>query len=307
MTIIEGMEDNRARHLKNWLAVAQEEENEEAERQILGVIKREKERAIWRWLTRYAMASKSGGSVRLVQVEDADGNIEVFSSQDEVHEAIWSNIYRKRFYLAEEAPICNGTLREVFGYNADWIAGDEVLEGTYWYEPDFDESTREICEELTAIRDMIPADSVSDTIRCGDWGKFWSRAREETSSSESGLHLSHYKAGAVSPLISHYHSVKASVTLKTGYGLERWLRGMSVMLEKVPGCQLITKLCLILLMEADFNCVNKIIYGTRMLNNVRQYGLMPDEVFSERNRTADEGSLSKVLFYDISVKQDFQQ
>ena len=79
------------------------------------------------------------------------------------------------------------------------------------------------------------------------------------------------------------------------------------MLEKVPGCQLITKLCLILLMEADFNCVNKIIYGTRMLNNVRQYGLMPDEVFSERNRTADEGSLSKVLFYDISVKQDFQQ
>ena len=53
-------------------------------------------------------------------------------------------------------------------------------------------------------------------------------------------------------------------------------------------------------MEADFNCVNKIIYGNRMLTNVRKFGLMPDEIFSERNRTAEEGSLTKVLFYDIT-------
>ena len=72
-----------------------------------------------------------------------------------------------------------------------------------------------------------------------------------------------------------------------------------MMLQKVPGCHLISKLRSILLMEADFNCANKIIYGTRMLNNVRKYGFMPDEVFSERNRMAEEGSLSKVLFYDI--------
>lgn len=46
--------------------------------------------------------------------------------------------------------------------------------------------------------------------------------------------------------------------------------------------------------------LHKIIDGTRMLNNVQQYGLMPDEVISECNCTVDEGSLSKVLFYDIS-------
>ena len=71
------------------------------------------------------------------------------------------------------------------------------------------------------------------------------------------------------------------------------------MLEKVPGCTLISKLRSILLMEADFNCVNKIIFGSRMLGNVRQQGLMLDEIFSERNRTAEEGSLAKVLFYDV--------
>ncbi len=67
----------------------------------------------------------------MVQVRDEDGNIEEFTMQEEVHEAIWSNIYQKCFYLVEEAPICHSPLRETFGYNADSLAGDEVLEGSY--------------------------------------------------------------------------------------------------------------------------------------------------------------------------------
>jgi hypothetical protein len=43
------------------------------------------------------------------------------------------------------------------------------------------------------------------------------------------------------------------------------------MLEKIFGCSLITKLRLILLMEADFNSTNKVIYGIYMLANVRKY------------------------------------
>jgi hypothetical protein len=36
-----------------------------------------------------------------------------------------------------------------------------------------------------------------------------------------------------------------------------------------------------------------------VLANVRKYKLMPEEVYSVRNRLADDGTLSKVLFYDI--------
>ena len=52
-------------------------------------------------------------------------------------------------------------------------------------------------------------------------------------------------------------------------------------------------------MEGDFNATNKIGYGIRMMSNVRKYRLMPDEIYSERNRLANDGTLSKVLFYDI--------
>jgi hypothetical protein len=269
-----------------------------AEHHLLGIIKREKERSFWQKL-KYTMGKKSGGSVQAVQVEDTEGNIEVLNTQAEIHEAIWSNIHRKRFYLADEAPICNSPLREIFRYNADTEAGEEVLSGTYEFEPGFDDATMRICQEVAAIREVVPADSVDAIVRKGDWSSYWSKAREETSSSESGLHFSHYKADAGSKTISHFHAIKASVMLKDGWGYARWGRGMSVMLEKIPGCQRIDKVRSILLMEADFNCVNKIIFGSRMLANVRRHGLMPDEIFSERNRTAGEGTLSKVLFYDV--------
>ena len=36
-----------------------------------------------------------------------------------------------------------------------------------------------------------------------------------------------------------------------------------------------------------------------MLDNVRKYNLIPEEIFSEQNRMADDGTLAKVLFYDI--------
>ena len=71
------------------------------------------------------------------------------------------------------------------------------------------------------------------------------------------------------------------------------------MFKKMFGCSLVTKLGSILMMEADFNFANKTIYGGRMLDNVRKYNLMPEEIFSEQNRMADDGTLAKVLFYDI--------
>ena len=85
----------------------------------------------------------------------------------------------------------------------------------------------------------------------------------------------------------------------SGIRLDRWSEGLSVMLEKAFGERLVSKLRAILLMEADFNAANKIVYGERMLSNVRRHKLMPDEIFSEKGRMADDGGLSKVIFYDI--------
>ena len=56
-------------------------------------------------------------------------------------------------------------------------------------------------------------------------------------------------------------------------------------------------------MEADFNDANKIVYGNQMLANTNKYKLMPEDIFSERNRMADGGGLAKVILYDIVRQQ----
>ncbi len=64
--------------------------------------------------------------------------------------------------------------------------------------------------------------------------------------------------------------------------------------------RLVSKLRAILLMEADFNVMNKEVYGVRMLDMARKYKLVPEEIFSEKNHMADDGGLAKTLFYNIA-------
>ena len=75
-----------------------------------------------------------------------------------------------------------------------------------------------------------------------------------------------------------------------------WLVGH---VGKQLGCTLVNKLRTILLMEADFNFFNKILYGVRMMDNVRRFGLMPEDIHSEKNRMADDGTLANVLLFDV--------
>jgi hypothetical protein len=81
------------------------------------------------------------------------------------------------------------------------------------------------------------------------------------------------------------------VTLAHAIQLEWWLRGLSDMLEKTLSVMLVTKLCVILLMEEDFNVTNKMVYGMRMMNNARDHNLISEEIFSKNNRMAEDGTL----------------
>jgi hypothetical protein len=290
----------RRKHLNNCLARARDKDDSDKEREILAVIQREKDRSFWRRIN-YTMGKARNGSVRRVLVEDdgAEGTLLEFVTKEAVEEAIFNNIHRKQFYLAETAPACNGRLRGLFGYNAATVTAERILNGSYEYPEDFDQATREICEECAKIRLKIPKDSMNLTITSKDWMQQWKGRRETTSSSESGLHFGHYIAGGTSEQVAHLHALKSTLVINNGVVMERWARGLSVMLEKLFGCALITKLRSILLMEADFNATNKIVYGDRMLHNVRKYKMMPEEIYSEKNRLADDGTLVKVLFYDI--------
>jgi len=290
---------HRRSHLTSRLHDARDRQDKDAERRILQIIRGEHDRSFWRRLN-WALGKRQGCSVRNVQVEEQDGAITEFTMQSEVQQLIWDKIHWERYHLAEEAPICQGCLRGEFGYNANTPSGEAVLDGSYILPPGSHEGTQLLFQSIARIRCKIPPNAVRQIINRHDWQYMWKHEQESTSSSQSGLHFGHYVSGADSDMVSDVHALKTSIALHHGIALTRWKSGLYVMIEKSPGVKLISKLRAILLMEADFNAANKIIFGQRMLDNVRQHKLMPEEIFSEKQRMAEDGILAKTLFYDIS-------
>ena len=102
-----------------------------------------------------------------------------YNTQEDMQKAIWYIIHNKRFYLAEDAPICKGKLREDFGYNGTSTTAQAVLDGNYQFPDEFDAATRELCVECARIRLNVPKNSICTTINKDKWRDHWKRAKEE--------------------------------------------------------------------------------------------------------------------------------
>jgi hypothetical protein len=287
------------KHLNDRLKVAQEQEDEEAFAKISAIIQREQQRAFWRKLN-FVTGKKSTRSATTIQCDGLGGAIMEYCTRDMVERTIFSDVHKKRYTLAGEAPICNGAFLKDFRYMATTPASCAVLDSTYVPPPGSDAATADLFREVAEIQKLVLANSVSFVITPEQWKQYWQVVNEKTSSSASGIHFGHYIVGCNSEMISHYHAAHVTVTLAHAIQLERWSKGLSVMLEKTLGVTLVTKLCAILLMEGDFNATNKIMYRGRMLNKTRKHALMPEDIFSKKNHMADDGTLCKTLFYDIT-------
>ncbi len=146
------------------------------------------------------------------------------------------------------------------------------------HHPQLDEATDDLSHEIASTLSVIPANSITTTTTQQDWQTYWKQADEQTLSSESGLHFGHYKAAINLEYISHYHVAETTVALTLGQPFDRWKRGVTVMLEKERRVNLVSKLCAILLMEADFNTSNNIIFGNRMLYSIQKHAMMLEEI-----------------------------
>ena len=106
---------------------------------------------------------------------------------------------------------------------------------------------------------------ISSKIKTEDFQNYWRKANEKTSSSLSGLHFGHYKSAAENKSISKLHAMFLNITIKTGTIIERWTKGLSVMLEKIKENINVDKLNGILLIITDYNFLSKLLLGVRLM------------------------------------------
>jgi hypothetical protein len=74
-----------------------------------------------------------------------------FDTQEGVQNAIFNEVHQKRYNLAEEAPICKGSLGGQFGYMSTLPMAWSVLDGSYDFPPDIDKATKELFKECAKI------------------------------------------------------------------------------------------------------------------------------------------------------------
>ena len=280
------------------LQEALKNKKDEEARRIKAMLRHEAERKQWQGIHRVTKRDRAG-AVDRIEVLQPDGSVKVYTGKKECEQAIMKEI-TERFERAKSAPICQGALFDLLGYGANTETAIEILEGRFEAPEGTDDATLTLFEEIARIWKQMESGEVDIKVTKEDFQYYWKKVRERTASSYSGLHFGHYIAAAFSDRLSEIHALKLSVIARTGCAPDRWARGLSVLLEKIAGVALVTKLRAILLMEADFNCHNKLIFGSRMMALGREYGLVPDEIFSAKGKTAEDAILLQTLVYDYA-------
>jgi hypothetical protein len=86
------------------------------------------------------------------------GVIAEHTTREPVEQTIFSEIHNKRYMMAGEAPICNSKLFNKFGYTANTVAAQAVLDGTYMAPVGSNQATLDLFAEVAEIRRQVPQD-----------------------------------------------------------------------------------------------------------------------------------------------------
>ena len=125
--------------------------------------------------------------------------------------------------------------------------------------------------------------------------------KEATALSISGLYFGYYKVQALDIDLSSIYSSIINLSIKNQTPLTQWTKGLSIILEKALGKLSISKLRAILLLEADFNKLYKIIFNRRILPALEKKYLIPYKIVGGlKGQSAIHGALNKKLIADIS-------
>jgi hypothetical protein len=146
------------------------------------------------------------------------------------------------------------------------------------------------------------------TILTEDWIRGWKKMRESTASAPGG-HYGHYKTAAVAatlpedhvdywPELADIYATMSSMPLKHGFAPKRWQKCIDAILEKIPGQPRIEKPRIIMLYEADFNFVLKLIWGRRLVRHAEMHICLGEENHGSRSgRQLTNALLEKYLVY----------
>ena len=257
---------------------------------------------------KYALNPQENSKItKVINITD-DGQTELITEANEIYETILEN--NKAIMTSGKNSLpASSAFREVIGDNGEKYGVEQLLNGTLNIENIVRNKYEQ--EFLRALSISNNNDShhtrVSSEVTFEEYKAMFHATRESMSSSPSGLHIGHYKVGALFPEIGEILAIMMSLPVMYSFSPERWKKSVHIMLEKIQGRPLINKLRIIQLFEADFNAVMKIKISRQLMRDKEVDILLGNDMHGGRQkRTAQQALLTQQLTFNISRQKRLQ-
>ncbi len=253
----------------------------------------EEQRSVARKI-KYTLGKNRSG-VSAVEYLTDQGSWEVTIDKLKIEEeCIQDNV--RRFTQANASPSLRDDQVQILGWTANTDSAYRILHGEGNMVEGLDPAIARLAPFLVQPTGM---ESISTTIPREEYDYAWTRCREFTSTGTSGLHFGHFKASTLDPAMGELDRWMVEISFRYGFAPQRWKQGIDVMIPKKIGSLKASQLRTIVLMEPDFNYVNK-IFGRRLMRNAEKFGMVAPEQFgSRKKKSAILHAVNKQLTDDI--------
>ena len=214
--------DLRVDHLGLCLTQAMERDDKTAVEDIKKLLSKERNKKLWAPCALLKNKPRSLPPVA-VKVPNEFGEYVKYATKDDLNEQVGTAL-EKRYKLSRIAPICNSTLGRQLGHLANNEVADSILDGSIVFPEDTERYTRLLLEEAPHIFSKLASSHLYQLLHADDFQTWWKTSNEDTQSSYSQLHFSHYKCAAHDDYLSLIHTAKLNLALKTGRPLDRGRR-----------------------------------------------------------------------------------
>jgi hypothetical protein len=294
-------ESHRYHFLENLADSLSEGKNERKKTILKQLIEQENQRLTFRKIK--ALLGRFRQGVTAMEIL-TDLGWEITINKEEIEQAcIKENI--KRFSQALSTALMQPSQIELLGWTASSITSQRILEGKLLPEDEdrLHPDIRRMTPYYTTPKRIIDQGPILSTISEEEFTYYWKRSREFTSTGPSGLHFGHFIASCDDSTLCDFDRWFLELSLKTGYSLPRWQKGIDVMIPKKVNNLRAEQLRTIVLMEADFNFLNKLIGRRIMANAEAAQSIAPEQFGSRKKKSSIMHALNKQLTIDI-LQQD---
>ena len=230
--------------------------------------------------------------------------------QEQIEEVLLPHTVR-RFRQHDETPFGHGNRGARLGRDCTSHDACAISDGSYDYRLiELSEEARSWLQQLKT-RDFVAREGAIGTrVSTEEWVCGWNRMSESTASAPGSGHYGHYKTASLAARlpVDHEDHTKVLATLYAsmwslpllhGFSPKRWQSCVDAILEKIPGKPMLEKLRIIMLYEADFNYVLKLVWGKKLVQNAEKHQSLGECNHGSRaGRQTHNALLQKLLLYE---------